>query len=301
MIIIRISGGLGNQMFQYATGRALALRNKTELFLDTHFFEANNRNTPRKYTLGKFNIVEKIADETDFRAVGIPNPASRSFTASLGRKLFRLKEALSPFSKKKFIIQIYNGFLPKILEASDNCYLSGNWQSEKYFIQSSEIIRKELSLKVELSSDAKAILQTIKNGPSVSVHVRRGDYAQSQLTYKKHGLCSPEYYRNAVNYISQINNNLNFFLFSDDPEWAETNLRFPGPTFIVSKLNLMDYEELILMSQCDHNIIANSSFSWWAAWLNSSPKKVVIAPKQWLNPSLKVSANDLIPEEWITL
>jgi hypothetical protein len=166
------------------------------------------------------------------------------------------------------------------------------FQNESYFAEHAMIIRDDLTLKNQMGEAALAIQVAIRNTSCpVSVHIRRGDYANNPKTRAFHGTCSSNYYWQAMTVILGEYSDASFFVFSDDMQWVKDNLTLPEQTLFVSDSTIKDYEELTLMSQCSHNIIANSTFSWWGAWLNPNPEKIVIAPKRWFakrkeNPSL---------------
>ncbi len=299
MIITRISGGLGNQMFQYAMGRALSLRNNTELYLNISVYENNTLTTQRRFLLDKFTAPIKIATKEEYKALNLPEMSSSSPWAKLRRKLLRLKESNRQICQRRFITEPSFDFHMELLKA-DNCFLSGVWQSEKYFKDQEEQIRKDFNLNESLSPSAKNWLEKINSSlASVSLHVRRGDYVTDPKTLSKIGLCSPEYYKQAVEYINKKVDNLTFFIFSDDIDFVRNHMNLPKNSLFVSSEDIKDYEELMLMKACDHNIIANSSFSWWGAWLGSNPKKIVISPKEWFASGIKTQ--DLIPENWVRI
>ena len=172
-------------------------------------------------------------------------------------------------------------------------YLEGYWQSDKYFQDVSTQLRREISLKANG-------IAPIEDANAVSLHVRRGDYISNPVTNQFHGASSVTYYQAAIDYITQHISQPHFYIFSDDMEWVKQHLPLPQSVTYVSNGQLHDYEELVLMSHCQHHIIANSSFSWWGAWLNPSDQKIVIAPKQWFNNSA-FDTTDLIPAAWIQL
>ena len=263
-MIIAIKGGLGNQMFQYAHGRNLELAGKKIVF-DTSFYTGNRAkiDTARNFKLNNFNI-----------------------------------ETKAMFSQKK---HPYLNLITKVL-IHLNLSDGGFWQSEKYFIENEGSIRKEFTLKSPLTSKEQEISTKIKNAQnSVFLHVRRGDYVSDAKTNEHHGTCGPEYYAKALEYIaSKIGKEITVFIFSDDIEWVKQNMPIPYPVTYVSSPDIPDYEELALMSMCEHNIIANSSFSWWGAWLNPNPDKIVIAPKQWTKKA-QWQQKDIIPKSWIRI
>ncbi len=177
-------------------------------------------------------------------------------------------------------------------------YLDGYFQSEKYFIDYTDAIRQDFSLKGPLGEAADSIAAQIRSGANtISLHVRRGDYLK-ESDFK--GIANQEYYANAVKYVTEKVSHPQFFIFSDDIEWCKENLSLPADSVFVSNSDLKDYGELVLMSLCKHHIIANSSFSWWGAWLGSNPEKIVVAPKQWSN-NHENWYRDIIPATWTRL
>lgn len=295
MIILRLSGGLGNQLFQHALGRNLAIKNNTDLKLNANFSPGDIR----KYALSVFNIVESFSSKNDFFYINIPNMEKQDFLSKARRKIFRFKENYEPINERHIIIEPYFQFCPDILKVRDNCYLSGNWQSEKYFKEIEQTIKNDFTLKDGLTAASKNWIDKINDCNSVSLHIRRGDYVSSQKTNQFHGTCGLEYYQKAIDAITTKTKNPEFFIFSDDIEWAKNNLKIDCPIYFVSDKSIPDYEELIIMSKCRHNIIANSSFSWWGAWLNNNQDKIVIAPQKWFNAP--VDTSDLIPNSWTRL
>jgi hypothetical protein len=288
MIIVKLKGGLGNQLFQYAMGRRMAHELRTELKLDTSGYEGPQSGTTiRHYALSVFNIKATLATPEEIRAFkypyGIISKGWRFFSQSVLRRF-------------------YQGYHPEILNKKDSAlYLDGYWKNEKYFLPIESIIRSDLSLKEPFSLNAeKAHVEIISHPVSVAVHFRRGDYVSNTTHLKYHGVCSPEYYAEALKRIEAQFPNAHLFIFSDDIEWVKQNIKFSLPATFVSQPEIKDYEELILMSLCTHNIIANSSFSWWSAWLNANPDKIVIAPKKWLAKTHNDYYKE-IPESWIKI
>jgi len=295
MILIRLKGGLGNQLFQYAAGRALALRQKKintsgepQIKLDvTGYGVRSGLDTVRHYTLDIFNIRSEIATSEEIRKLKYPHGI-----ISKGWRFF----------KAKILRQFNTGFVENIFNTQGSIYLDGFFQTEKYFIDHEKEIRDDLTLKVPLSNEFRKILDIINTTPyTVSLHVRRGDYVQDQNTNKYHGTCDKEYYKKALEILTEkIGKNLHIFIFSDDIDWVKENMLINYPVTYVSSPNIKDYEELILMSACKHNIISNSSFSWWGAWLNKNPDKIVIAPKRWVMKDEK-RFKDICPNSWIRI
>lgn len=298
MIIARLSGGLGNQLFQYALGRALSLKNKDELKLDTHFFGLGIEKA-RPFKLSHFNISAGIAQKADFRKIGIPSQANQDLLSKILRKIYRMLEESKPLPKRKVVIERRFDFDPDIMEIKSSCYLSGVWQSEKYFKDSEDIIRKEFTLKNNPSAAAESWMRKAMECNSVSIHIRRGDYVEDPRTNRFHGVCSPEYYARAISLISQKIKDPIFFIFSDDIDWVKDNFKISHLAHYVSDKKIPDYEELIIMSRCRHHITANSTFSWWGAWLNENKDKIVIAPEEWFK--VYENTTDLLPDSWIKM
>lgn len=288
-IIIKIGGGLGNQLFQYALGRNLALTGNKEVKFDLSWF---NTYKERKYKLDHFNTVTEIGTKSEIKAV-------KKYGKKYGRLAFlhnRLFIDDSIYIKQKDAAD----FDPKIFQINRSVYLDGIWHSEKYFKQIEDSVRKEVKLKNHPHEGFEEIAERMGRENSVSLHVRRGDYLTMSKAIKTMNVCSIEYYNEAVKIIASKVKNPIFFVFSDDINWAKENLKLNFPVFFVSNKVIPDYEELILMSKCKHNIIANSSFSWWGAWLNMNHNKIVILPKNWFKDKEK-STKDIAPNNWIKI
>jgi len=288
MIITKLSGGLGNQLFQYAVARHLAQQHNTELKLDITAFKDDRL---RSYALSPFNIIENIASEEEIQLLKASTP---SFFTRLNRKFLRqpLKLPSSYVREKHF------HFDPEILSLSNNCYLEGYWQSEKYFASITNLICNEFSIKAPPTLLNMTLAETMKACNSVSIHIRRGDYITSLSASNTHGVCDIAYYQRALEYLSNKIDSLHFFIFSDDPDWVKINFNIPYQSTYVTRNDAINgFEDLRLMSQCQHHIIANSTFSWWGAWLSSNPNKIVIAPQQWFVVTDK-NTEDMIPTKW---
>ena len=220
------------------------------------------------------------------------------------------KTAFNRVKKLIKLISIKNendfGFQPEMLSFKKNVFLNGYWQSEKYFSPVSRIIKNDFTIKDNflseiLNSDRlNDVLNKITQTNSVAIHFRRGDYVHDPNTNKHHGLCSMDYYQRAISFLKKQTNLPHFFLFSDEPGWLKANFTLEEPFTIIE--NNPGYADLYLMSNCKHNIIANSSFSWWGSWLNRNAKKIVVTPDKWFNDSEKnKQTRDLIPEKWIRM
>lgn len=286
MIIIKLKGGLGNQMFQYACARHLAEKSDATLRLDLGWYRDGipAGDTVRLYGLDRFSISAQEASEDEIRNVG-------------GRPSTAMRLAQKVINK----LRPNNSYLfdPRILDKKGDVYLEGFFQSEHYFKDIDSIIRSEFRLKDSLGGAASIVLSSIESTDSVAVHVRRGDYISNINASSFHGICSPEYYRGAIAMIRARVDSPRFFVFSDDIEWVQENIEIPEATY-VSRDDIADHEELVLMSKCKYNIIANSSFSWWGAWLNQDPDKIVIAPKRWVTDA-RIDTRDAVPNEWIRI
>lgn len=291
MVISNILGGLGNQMFQYAVGRSISLRNRQKLKLDISSFKEYKL---RKYSLACYNIQAEIASEKEILRY---KEGSFYLINKVVQKIVKRKL----WDNSYYLKEKYYHFDPSVLNLKGNVYLFGYWQSEKYFLDIKEIILDDFVLKKPISFLTKDYLNKILNTCATSIHIRRGDYVNNPITNKYHGTCSINYYKKAINIILENNPETVFYIFSDDLQWAKDNFDFIQNTVYV-ELNdpTLDYEEMYLISQCKNNIIANSSFSWWGAWLNRNPDKIVIAPKTWFKDD-SININDLIPTNWIQL
>ncbi|MDW8801297.1 alpha-1,2-fucosyltransferase [Clostridium sp. A1-XYC3] len=269
MIIVPVGGGLGNQFFQYALGRRLAIVNKADVKFQIPVYKQNYY---RNYCLKYFNTIENIADEKE----------------------------IEEMKKRCYISEKYFHFNKEILNLQGDAYLQGYWQSEKYFKDIEEVIRQELTLKNKSSLPNVEMATKIQNCNSISLHIRRGDYLWVPNSIIKE-LYSLEYYHNAANIVASSIDEPQFFIFSDDMEWVKQNLKLKYKmTFVDINDNDKNYEDLNLMSLCKHHIIANSTFSWWGAWLGKNNSKIVIAPRNWFN-NKDMNTSDLIPESWIRI
>ncbi len=288
MIIVKIYGGLGNQMFQYALGRTLSLKNKAQLKLELSFFNNSGMAIAREYGLNHFNIEGEPATIDDLWQF-----TNRGFSR-------KVSERLKPFYRRQIVNEPHYNFAPNILKIIGDKFLSGYWQSEKYFLPIADIIRRDFTLRDEYKNLPTELVNKIKNSNSISIHFRRGDYVASPEVNKVIGVKTLDYYYQALSVVAQKVDRPHLFIFSDDIEWVRNNFKTTHEITFISGSGLKDYQEMILMSLCQHNILANSSFSWWGAWLNNNPNKIVIAPKKWLNDSA-VNTQDLIPDNWIKL
>ncbi len=284
MIVVALGGGVGNQLFQYAAGRALAARLGVPLAVDRRRFEA--RDWPI-YALDSFAIDVVPAD-----------PASLPFREGrvLGRLLSRLGGRYRTYRESGL------AFDPAVPALPDGTYLRGNFQCERYFADHDAVIRRDLAFAHPPDADNRAMLETIGRSLAVSLHVRRGDYVSDPRANRVHGTMEPDFYRRAAELVAErVGGDPTFFVFSDDPAWAAENLRLGFPMQVVAHNGReRATEDLRLMAACRHHILANSSFSWWGAWLNPSPDKIVVAPQPWFrDPAMDEST--IVPERWLRL
>jgi len=292
---VLIYGGLGNQMFQYALNIALNEKGNKSKILFTNFFYNQHHNG--------FNLSRAFK-------IRLPFPLNvYDFLLSYGEIVFRnkkvsylLQKLITRHHKKKYISYreeeefIYD---EKIFNKTSNLFV-GIWQVEAYFKDYKDIVSREFVFKYPKDKKNKNLIEEINARNSISIHVRKGDYNSSAWSKTHDVIKDKTYYINAINYLNEKIQDPHYYIFSDDIPWVKENLEFPGCTFVDHNKGKNAYIDMYLMSLCKHNIIANSTFSWWGAWLNPNKDKVVIAPKKWLNSS-EIIVKDLIPDSWIKL
>lgn len=290
MIIIKISGGLGNQIFQYSFGRSLSLKLNTDLKFDIQTNLDIASFTKRSVGLFNFDVNLNLASAEEINQFKCFN---NKYLSRTERKIIQKL----PLLNKRYIVQDpYNPY-NTVDSFRDNCYYDGHWQSEKFFKSIESVIRKDLEFNLKLDQVNSRLLEEIDASDSVSIHIRRGDYINIKANSKMFYTCPFEYYQKGVEILNSKSANQQYFVFSDEIDWAKKNFKGYNFRFIESNIDL-PVIDLFLMTKCKNNIIANSSFSWWGAWLNQNPNKIVIAPKNWYKGSLNRIINDLIPVEW---
>jgi hypothetical protein len=292
MIISHLIGGLGNQMFQYAASRALSLERDVPLYLDVQDFKGYALHNG--YELSRvFNINTQLAGNAELKQV----LGWRAYSP-IRKKLYRPQ--LSKFRGKRMFVDTQFSTWRQIKEVPNDCYLMGNWQTEHYFKDFQEVIRADFSFRLPLADRNAALAEQISSDVAVSLHVRRGDYVANPSSLAFHGLCSLDYYRRAIDYISARVANPVFYIFSDDIPWVRENLHLESPChYIDHNKGDESYNDMRLMSLCKHHIIANSSFSWWGAWLNPRTDKIVVAPQRWVLSDFDTS--DIVPASWVKI
>ena len=276
MIVTRLHGRTGNQMFQYAAGRALAALRGTGVALD-------ERTALHK---GEGSIARVFALPRD-KPLTLP-PARHE--APVAHFLWRATGRDPVFCRERGL-----GYNPRFRDFPANAYLHGYWQSARYFAAIEDDIRAAFRFRIGPSPANAEMAARIGDTLAVSLHVRRGDYVSAQ----PHGLCEQAYYDAALDWLlPRLPAAPTVFVFSDDPGWARDNLALPCDKVVVD-LNgpQTDYEDLRLMALCDHHVIANSSFSWWGAWLNAKPGRLVAAPARWFGDP-KMHNPDILPDGW---
>ncbi|MGH2907494.1 MAG: alpha-1,2-fucosyltransferase [Solirubrobacterales bacterium] len=279
----RLFGGLGNQLFQYAAGRAVAERTGTKLRLDACYVEIE---PDRHYELNHFRIRAKVLREPPRPVIGYTqlDVEQRYAEERYGATICR---------------EWAHEFQDELAAAQPNSFLVGYWQSEKYFAHLREPLRRELRPR-HLSRPARAAAKRVAASPAaVAVHVRRGDYVEDPVKLRNHGICSPEYYEQAAAIVGEQVDGAEYFVFSDDPDWCRQHISLPGQTHHMSG-ELAGFEDMHVMSCCRHWIVANSSFSWWAAWLGERPDSVIVAPSKWFD-EMERDTRDQVPDRWLKI
>lgn len=303
MITVRLLGGLGNQLFQYAAGRSLSLDRDDTLSLDASFYVYPHFWTAqRACKLHHFHVVGdfiyhsylpssfmSVVCQGAWKAPEMVNFSSERLFRKLPGPLYQvhyIHEMIFLSHTEKFTMQ-------------GNLYLDGNWQSEKYFANHADVIREDLQIYTSPSFENKKWCDFISSKNTVCLHVRRGDYVTDSFAKQHIGTCSIDYYNRAIEYITDRVDKPVFIVFSDDIPWAQANISIPFPAYYMIQNNEdTDYEDLRLMSLCKYFITANSSFSWWGAWLGNAEDKIIVCPEKWYNDGTK---NDIIPDRWVRL
>lgn len=281
-------GGLGNQLFQYAGARALSLKRDISFKID---FDDPYKFVKRELNLSAFNLEVSLAGKKEINKCKPKYRFEKRLWMLLG------KDPANHLYKEK------NDYVydPDFFSCPDGSYVSGFWQTEKYFLDIEDTLRKDFSFRRGPSGNNEKWMKQIQSCHSVSVHIRRGDVITVAKTNKLYGTITNDYYRNAIQKMIEFNKDSVFFFFSDDMEWVKENIRTSHPSFYIDgNDDAHNYEDLRLMSSCKNHIIANSSFSWWGAWLNPDKQKKVIGPANWMS-SRNISETDHIPASWILL
>ncbi|QEC69069.1 alpha-1,2-fucosyltransferase [Panacibacter ginsenosidivorans] len=316
MIIVRISMGLGNQLFQYAAGKALSLEKNVPLKVDIASYGGYKL---RNYELEKsFDINTPVATPTEIQHYYYPHPVKRVWNnlfpsrkmrvlglrydePPLQKKLLQAHDLLLPPHKRTTYIEPHLNFDAHFFKANDDIYLQGYWMSWRYFEKYDETIRKIFTIHKPVVAHLENIVDDIHAQNSVSIHIRRTDYTSAAVIALK-GQTTMGFYKNAIDIIEAKINNPVYYMFSDDIEWVKENFPMQDRMvhYIDNSISNSAIEDFYLMQQCRHNIITHSTFGWWAAYLNPNKEKMIIAPKKWF---IKKSHNDkdICPPSWITI
>lgn len=296
MIITRLIGGLGNQMFQYAAALRLAMRHDAVVKFDLSFLEDRTDRgfTLRDFDLVIFNLAEKAASAREVRKYRrLIEPATRT----------RLERIADKFSARHFYLEKHQTFQPEVLGLPDDTYLEGYFQNERYFGDVGMEIRKHFRLTPDesmLSAETRLLADEIRTAGGTCLHVRRGDYVSNPIAARHHGVCGLEYYRRGLEKLRSLGSSVRVFVFSDDSAWCHENFK-PADGFTVvgqEHAGPRASTHLWLMTLCQHFLIANSSFAWWAAWLGQDSNKIVIRPSRWFRaPELKDA--EICPPSWL--
>ncbi|GAB3641924.1 alpha-1,2-fucosyltransferase [Spirosoma arcticum] len=288
MIISVLAGGLGNQLFQYAFGFRLARQCQTELRLERHLLESRllarlRQYTPRHYELNAFTIKPTDASPYDVMRC-------------LSRMLLPGQRAILLRDSDPDVSPCFDGQTQDVL-----CF--GYWQSEDYFKSEAEALRQQLTFRQRPSDLTLTIADAVLSAPNATfVHVRRGDYVANPIANQHHGVCGVDYYHRSIKYLHERVSGAQFFVFSDDHDWVKQALGhlIQPATFVEHNTGVDNWQDMYLMSLCRHAIVANSSFSWWGAWLNPATDRVVVAPRQWFAADTSTYPA-VVPPHWISL
>jgi Glycosyl transferase family 11 len=284
MIIVRLQGGLGNQLFQYAAGKALAKRLSIPFKLET--ITSLQKDKRRHIALNDLHTEFDLASKREVKKfVSFPTLYRHypSFFSRFGKNIYH---------------EPHFHFDEKFFRLNDPVFLDGFWQSPLYFKDIEAILRQEFTIKPELIKNVIEKGKELETQSSIAVHIRRGDFLNEKIT-AFHGVMSPFYYEKAIRLVKEKVPAASVYFFSDDIEWVKKNLTVDRNAELISAFTQSAIEDFYLMTKCRHNIIANSSFSWWPAWMNTHPDKIVVAPKNWFAEKSGMNTNDLIPSGWV--
>lgn len=287
MIIVKLMGGLGNQLFEYALYRSIKEKHiNTEVYLDGNTWIDDCKRAGQTYKI-QLDLYNTVVDACTNKQKDLLMNDGRTIVKKVIRKIIGDK-------KSHVMEKAPLKYDPRVLQL-ENVYLEGYWQTYKYFDDIRDILLSELKLEIPLDHTNEEVLQQIRSSNAVSVHVRRGDYLQFSEIYG--GICTETYYIDAISYMRKHTNNPVFYIFSNDINWCRNTFgKYKDIVYIDINDEDHGYFDLELMRNCKHNIIANSSFSWWGAWLNENPDKIVIAPRKWING---VEDDEICPSGWV--
>jgi hypothetical protein len=291
MKLVAATGGLGNQMFDYAFMVRLSKEHPARLF---HPYGDKSG----RYGHAGFQLEEIFALRPEDRSrhlgttlFGVYWHVIRVFPKKMRPFLLRLAGMSEVKVAENFV------FYPEVLRsAHKNELFMGTWQSQRYFEGAEEEVREAFAFKEELLNEpSRKMKEAIESCNAVSLHVRRDDYLSTTYAQGFGGICTTAYYQKAIAYMKENTDHPRLFVFSDDIGWCRNNLDVADATFVDCNHGDESWQDMYLMSRCQHNIVANSTFSWWGAWLNAHPDKIIVAPDRWWN-GLK---DDVVPDEWV--
>jgi hypothetical protein len=292
MIIVKLMGGLGNQLFQYAFARAFSARTGRPVFYDLSLYESGTSDYP--LDLQRFAVPLPAANEGEVARL---SDDGRSFLDKVYGRLVGKEHAL----RGPCIQEPSFRFSPRVAELQrDELYFIGYWQSERYFLRVAAELHGELVLKGRPSDRMRSLRTRLAGSRTVSVHVRRGDYVRNPMFRSIYRTLGRDYYDAAFGLVVRSRGRAIPVVFTDDPDWARLELALSPDQLVVEPQPESAAEDMVLMSECDDHIIANSTFSWWGAWLDPRPSKMVVSPKDWFHPG-RYSMRDLLPEAWTRL
>nr|AEP25476.1 putative glycosyl transferase [Yersinia pseudotuberculosis] len=289
-------GGLGNQMFQFAVGKIIASKNNNSIIIDDgYYYSQPSKDTPQKLEIDQFKIgFERFSSEKEkkyLKKIRILNKI---------KGVRKLNNLISPVTGSCKIYSDDDFSINKKIQ--NNSILLGYFQSSQYLINNRDLLLEEFTLSdkvLNVIKSTEAYEFISGNSNLTAVHIRRGDYISNVAANRHHGVCSIEYYESAMNKINLTQNSNRFVFFSDDIDWVKEHFQhIDGAYFVDNKSTSFSVTDIYLMSLCDNNIIANSSFSWWGAWLNKNKNKIVIYPNKWTTNS---SIGALFVDGWIGL
>lgn len=297
MIYLQLTGGLGNQLFQYAFARTLQIQTGEELAINTYGFRFDSQ---REYSLSVFALSSRVIVLDDkegkkqWKCAQLLNRVLFALNMSNGADNFYKLTKLGLY----FTFDIFRHYRYALPKAKDK-YIFGTFQTEQYFCHIRKLILKDFQVKLPLRKNLRGLIEEVRSCESVSVHVRRGDYVTNEKDKDILNICTEQYYIQAMEWISQQVKNPVFYIFSnthEDIEWIKENYSLLQDNIKYVDMDNQDYEELMLMAACRHFVIANSTYSWWAQYLGEYTDKKVTAPSRWFEGGQ--DASDIYMSTW---
>lgn len=301
MIVVSLQGGHSNQLFQYATARNLAIKSGTDLGIDLdRLSKRYETEVPRNYEIDVYNLKAKIIDHSDIHIASNNRVKRIAQHVLYGGNVYEYRTDVASFTDKRIKEHIPGQYRTDILKPAKSVYLEGEFQNENYFKDIRAQLLEDLQYKTKPNKKNNDLLEDITSRDNtVSVHIRRGDYVDHPNASKFHVTTGLDYYDKAIKLMAKKLGHPYFYVFSDDPSWCKKNLGSKFPMHYAD-INKKGSDDMRLMRSCQHNIMANSSFSWWGAWLNENPDKIVVAPKKWFGEAV-LNTDSIVPKDWIRL